>query len=499
MAIFVDDRELLAAHLAGNSDAFDEIVREHRPALHRHALRRLSCEASAEDAVQETLVRAYKALPNFSGEYRLGPWLHRILQNVCADEGNRRKRDFDKLGRVAALPLERMDSPSIEEELHLDFDDSDLQEALKNLSDPYREALSMRYVDDLDYSQVSQAAGVSEQNARARVSRAKSFMKQSMRGLAVFPVLLFGLLKRGEKAVAAATSTSASATVFGSTVSSSVASQASPALITGLPTIAEAATVASAVAPTIIPVFAKAAMGIGLVAAVLVPGPDSPVHSVFSELRVFDEMTQIEIIEESPLAGSAQVVVVSKATSDEFSIGSSDETIVTVDSASQLPMDTQTSVVSEVAASLKAENDGQGLERFIKIPPVVRMPGSLQAEDILFSPYGAGRFDLIGSATLNVNGESFLQTIGEMSSLRVATESDIEGRYRVDMLLVDDANSENGLNIRFAGFATEDEEVFRISGLFKADMGEIALIEQGTFDGSLSFSGPGFLDLNLRQ
>ena len=59
MAIFVDDRELLAAHLAGDSNAFDEIVREHRPALQRHALRRLSCEASAEDAVQETLVRAY--------------------------------------------------------------------------------------------------------------------------------------------------------------------------------------------------------------------------------------------------------------------------------------------------------------------------------------------------------------------------------------------------------------------------------------------------------
>jgi hypothetical protein len=152
-----------------------------------------------------------------------------------------------------------------------------------------------------------------------------------------------------------------------------------------------------------------------------------------------------------------------------------------------------------VATSQKAENDGQGLEPFIKIPPLVRMPGSLQTEDVLFSPYGAGRFDLIGSATLNVNGESFLQTIGEMSSLRVATESDIEGRYRVDMLLVDHADSENGLNIRFAGFATKDGEVFRISGLFKADMGEIALIEQGTFDGSLSFSGAEFLDLNLRK
>jgi RNA polymerase sigma-70 factor (ECF subfamily) len=499
MAIFVDDRELLAAHLAGDSNAFSEIVREHRPALHRHALRRLSCEASAEDAVQETLVRAYKALPNFSGEYRLGSWLHRILQDVCADEGNRRKRDFDKLGRVAALPLARMHSPSVEEELHLDFDDSDLHDALKNLSDPYREALSMRYVDDLDYSQVSEAAGVSEQNARARVSRAKSYIKQSMRGLAVLPVLLFGLLKRGEKAVAAATSTSASATALGSTVSSSVASQATPSLITGLPTIAEAATVASTVAPTIIPVVAKAAMGIGLAAAVLVPGTDSPVHSAFSDLRVFDEMTQVQVIEQPDLADGVPVVFVSETTPDGVSIGSPDGARQTAAVVSEPLKDTQTSVVKEVNTAQKDENDGQKLEPSIKIAPTVRMPGSLQAEDILFSSYGAGRFDLIGSATLNVNGQSFLQTIGEMSSLRVATESDIEGRYRVDMLLVDHADSENGLNIRFAGFATKDEEVFLISGLFKADAGEIALIEQGTFDGSLSFSGAGFLDLNLRQ
>ena len=67
MAIYVDDKELIAAHQAGDTEAFEEIVREHRSALFAHGRRKLYCEAAAEDAVQETLARAYRALPKFDG------------------------------------------------------------------------------------------------------------------------------------------------------------------------------------------------------------------------------------------------------------------------------------------------------------------------------------------------------------------------------------------------------------------------------------------------
>ena len=89
MAIYIDDRELVAAHRAGERDAFDELVREHRRPLLAHAKNKLHCSDAAQDALQETLVRAYKALPKFNGEYRLGPWLHRIMSNVCVDEVHR--------------------------------------------------------------------------------------------------------------------------------------------------------------------------------------------------------------------------------------------------------------------------------------------------------------------------------------------------------------------------------------------------------------------------
>ena len=158
MAIYIDDRELVAAHRAGDGDAFDELVREHRRALLSHAKRKLHCDASAEDALQETLVRAYRALPNFSGEYRLGPWLHRIMHNVCIDESVRRHRDGEKTDQFASQPSARRDVPSVEEELGLQFDDLELNSALAELPVAHREALVLRFVDELNYDEVAQVA-----------------------------------------------------------------------------------------------------------------------------------------------------------------------------------------------------------------------------------------------------------------------------------------------------------------------------------------------------
>ena len=111
MAIYVDDKELVAAHQAGDTEAFEELVREYRPTLFAHGRRKLFCDDAAEDAVQETLVRAYRALPKFNGEYRLGPWLHRIMANVCIDDVNRRRRDGEKAQKFASQPASEFDTP----------------------------------------------------------------------------------------------------------------------------------------------------------------------------------------------------------------------------------------------------------------------------------------------------------------------------------------------------------------------------------------------------
>ncbi|WP_036555177.1 RNA polymerase sigma factor SigM [Nocardioides insulae] len=121
-----DDKELLAAHVAGDRDAFGVLVARHRNRLWAVALRTLGNPEDAADGLQDGLIAAFRRAGTYRGESAVTTWLHRVVVNACLDRaraaGVRRTEplpeDPDRPGSYGRpSPVTEQDSPQAHAEM----------------------------------------------------------------------------------------------------------------------------------------------------------------------------------------------------------------------------------------------------------------------------------------------------------------------------------------------------------------------------------------------
>jgi RNA polymerase sigma-70 factor (ECF subfamily) len=495
MSMTIDDTEVIRAFKAGDHDAFESIVAEYQPELLRHAQRRVHDAGTAEDLVQETFVRAYNAFDRLPDDSRVRPWLHQILANLCIDEANRCKREHDKTARAAVEFAARRPSLSLEDELGLDIDNTALGVALAGLPDTHRDAIEKRFVDELGYDEIAEGTGVSETNARARVSRARSALRRALQGAAVIPVAVFLMFRRpGRGAMAAPPDPGGAA----------VASNAGRFATTFAPAI-DAANSFAASAPATVPLLTKAAVGVGAVVAVsLSTGPERPIErppAIVAEAAaptVVDAPVVITtpvavpvatapVTASAPVAGAPQPATETTITTTAAALTDVPVASAPVPAAPVATTAPTTAAPTTVApTTLPPTTVTPTTEPIAVLPPLTG--GSLQSS-VSITPAGP-RLDLSGSVTLNVADAS---DSGSLSGRLGVGEPDPDGARRLDGTITIQLGA-GSIELRLAGYGTSSEAPvdgtaptsLSMSGVYRASGATGQLLTSGSFSGSLS-------------
>jgi RNA polymerase sigma-70 factor, ECF subfamily len=158
----------------GDREAFDELVR--RTYLDTFALaRRLAGnDEDARDIVQESYLRAYRAVRSFRGDARFSTWLYRITANSAATFHERRRRHpHGVLEEHAAGVADSSPERDPELRAHAALLRRDLDAALRRLPERLRHVLVLRELYDLPHEEIARALGITEGAAKVRLHRAR--------------------------------------------------------------------------------------------------------------------------------------------------------------------------------------------------------------------------------------------------------------------------------------------------------------------------------------
>lgn len=168
----------LTRRLAADLDAsFEALVRAHVDRLFSIALRILGDRGDAEEAAQDALVRAYRALGGYETdriqELRLRPWLTTIVVNVC------RNRTRVRRVRTTELGFDPGGEPTVDPVARRDVREA-WAALLQTLPPSQRIAVVLRHVDGLSYAEMSAALGRPEGTLKAQVHRGLATLRDAL-------------------------------------------------------------------------------------------------------------------------------------------------------------------------------------------------------------------------------------------------------------------------------------------------------------------------------
>ena len=177
-----EEQKLIDAAIAGDSIAFERLIEPLEGRIYAVALRMCGNREDAQDCMQESMIRIYRALSSFKGQSSFSTWIYRITMNTCLDELRRRKArrstSLDTLLDSGWSPTDETDTPerhAIQSEQR-----RTLERAIAELPEDMRAAVVLRDIQGLAYDEIASALNVNVGTVKSRISRGRERLREKL-------------------------------------------------------------------------------------------------------------------------------------------------------------------------------------------------------------------------------------------------------------------------------------------------------------------------------
>ena len=178
-----------------DQEQFSDLAMEYMPALYSAALRMTRNPADAEDLVQETYLKAYRAFGSYRDGTNLKAWLYRILTNTYINTYRAKKRRpeiadvedvedlylYHRLSGNSSASLGR----SAEDEALDRFTDTDVKAAIESLPDSFRIAVLLADVEGFSYKEIAEITEVPIGTVMSRIHRGRKALQKALMDLGI--------------------------------------------------------------------------------------------------------------------------------------------------------------------------------------------------------------------------------------------------------------------------------------------------------------------------
>jgi RNA polymerase sigma-70 factor (ECF subfamily) len=173
----VEERRLIAASLAGDDDAFRQLVERHYRTVLKVAFRAFGSEAAAEDCAQDVFIKVHKRLRSYRADTPFIHWLHRVAANTVTDALRRRRTDLSLESLVHEAPAQSGDpaEAAARQEQRLA-----VRQAMAGLPSRLRDTIILQVFHELSYQEIAQVLEIPIGTVMSRLYNAKRLLRDRL-------------------------------------------------------------------------------------------------------------------------------------------------------------------------------------------------------------------------------------------------------------------------------------------------------------------------------